>query len=70
MGKHFKVFAPNPKGVVEGEWNGRPETEKGIEVERAYTPTSSDSNVGYMDLVVKVRMPRHRHVTATLPTRH
>ena len=25
IGKHIKVFAPNVKGVKEGEWNGRPD---------------------------------------------
>lgn len=24
VGKHFKLFAPNPKGSVEGQWNGAP----------------------------------------------
>ena len=27
VGKHFKVFAPNAKGVVPGQWNGRDDME-------------------------------------------
>lgn len=27
VGKHFKLYAPNPKGSVEGEWNGRADPE-------------------------------------------
>ncbi|EOD13334.1 NADH-cytochrome B5 reductase [Emiliania huxleyi CCMP1516] len=38
VGKHFKLFAPAPKGVIE----------------RKYTPTTSDDEVGYVDLVIKV----------------
>ena len=55
VGKHFKVFAPNPKPIILGEWNGRddPEADK-AEVTRAYTPVSSDDNPGFFDLVVKV----------------
>ena len=57
-GKHIKLFAPAGRLVgasVAGEWNGRadPEASKG-EIERKYTPTSSDLDLGILDLVVKV----------------
>lgn len=55
VGKHFKVFAPNTAGVVDGQWNGRPDPEAGeTEIERKYTPTSSDDERGYVELVIKV----------------
>jgi len=55
VGKHFKLYAPNPKGKVAGQWNGRDDPEDGEkEIERKYTPTSSDSDVGFVDLVIKV----------------
>lgn len=55
VGKHFKLFAPAPKGVVGGQWNGRDDPEDGEkEIERKYTPTTSDDEVGYVDLVIKV----------------
>jgi len=42
-------------GSVKGEWNGRPDAEDGrTEIERKYTPTSSDKDVGYFDLMLKV----------------
>jgi cytochrome-b5 reductase len=55
VGKHFKVYAPNKVGKVEGEWNGREDSEAGkSEVVRSYTPTSSDDDLGHFDLVIKV----------------
>ena len=55
IGKHFKVFAPNAAGRVPGEWNGRADPEASeAEIERKYTPTTSDDEVGYVDLVIKV----------------
>merc|ERR1711953_580102 len=55
VGKHIKLYCPNRVGVVPGEWNGRadPEYEK-KEIQRSYTPTSSDDDLGHFDLVVKV----------------
>jgi len=54
VGKHFKVFAPNAKGVVPGQWNGRDDMEGSQEeISRSYTPTSSDDDRGYVELVVK-----------------
>ena len=57
-GKHIKLFAPAsrlPSASVDGEWNGRPDPEAGkTEIERKYTPTSSDLDLGVLDLVVKV----------------
>merc|ERR1712137_517294 len=55
VGKHFKVYCPNRVGVVPGQWNGRedPEYEK-KEIQRSYTPTTSNDDLGYFDLVVKV----------------
>jgi cytochrome-b5 reductase len=55
VGKHFKLFAPNPPGKVKGEWNGREDPEATAhEIERKYTPTSSDNELGHCDLVIKV----------------
>ncbi|KAG8466066.1 hypothetical protein KFE25_005636 [Diacronema lutheri] len=55
VAKHFKLFAPNPKGKVPGQWNGRDDPEADAsEIERKYTPTSSDNDLGYADLVIKV----------------
>jgi len=55
VGKHFKLYCPNPVGKVKGEWNGREDPEDGTdEIERKYTPCSSDDEVGYVDLVIKV----------------
>merc|ERR1719311_291384 len=54
-GKHVKIYAPTPKGVVPGQWNGREDSEQErTEIERKYTPTTSDDEVGYVDLVIKV----------------
>jgi len=54
VGKHFKVWCPNPNAKG-SKWNNAddPEASKD-EVERKYTPTSSDDNIGYFDLVIKV----------------
>lgn len=55
VGKHLKVFAPNTSGVVDGEWNGRPDADhEKSEIERKYTPTSSTDSEGFFDLVIKV----------------
>ena len=55
VGKHFKLYCPNPKGKVAGQWNGRDDMEADeAEIERKYTPTTSDDEVGYVDLVIKV----------------
>jgi len=55
VGKHFKLYCPNPKGKEAGMWNGREDGEAGeTEIERKYTPTTSDDEVGYVDLVIKV----------------
>jgi len=54
VGKHFKVFAPNAPGVVPGQWNGRDDAEASAsEINRSYTPTSSDDDRGYVELVIK-----------------
>jgi NAD(P)H-flavin reductase len=54
VGKHFKVFAPNRAGVVAGEWNGREDPEASAsEIQRSYTPTTSDSTRGHVELVIK-----------------
>lgn len=59
IGKHIKVYLPNLVGVEPGKWNGKEDPEFGKPtVERAYTPTSSDANVGYMDLLVKIYEPK------------
>ena len=55
VGKHFKLYCPNPKGSVEGMWNGKEDADSGEnEIERKYTPTTSDDDVGFVDLVIKV----------------
>ena len=37
------------------QWNGKRDPETGkAEIERKYTPVSSDKDVGYVDLLVKV----------------
>jgi len=60
IGKHFKVFAPKQLGKVPGEWNGKPDPEQeGDENERKYTPTTSDDEIGYVDLVIKVYKGGH-----------
>ena len=55
VGACLKFFCPNVTGSTAGLWNGRPDAEKDeAEVERKYTPTSSDRQKGSFDLVVKV----------------
>ena len=55
LGKHVKIFCPNPTGVVAGKWNGRDDPEEGAdEIQRSYTPTSSEADLGRADLVIKV----------------
>uniref|UniRef100_A0A0G4I2N1 NADH-cytochrome b5 reductase n=1 Tax=Chromera velia CCMP2878 TaxID=1169474 RepID=A0A0G4I2N1_9ALVE len=55
IGKHFKLFAPNKKGVEEGQWNKRKDIEaKFAEIERKYTPTTGDETKGHVDLMIKV----------------
>jgi len=54
VGKHFKIFCPNPSGKEAGKWNGREDPEDGEdEIERKYTPCTSDDQIGYVDLVIK-----------------
>jgi len=58
VGKHFKIFAPSPKGAVAGKWNGQDDEEQSrSEIERKYTPTTSDDDLGRVDLVIKVYRP-------------
>eukprot|EP00339_Tiarina_fusa_P005692 CAMPEP_0117029582 /NCGR_PEP_ID=MMETSP0472-20121206/21407_1 /TAXON_ID=693140 ORGANISM="Tiarina fusus, Strain LIS" /NCGR_SAMPLE_ID=MMETSP0472 /ASSEMBLY_ACC=CAM_ASM_000603 /LENGTH=279 /DNA_ID=CAMNT_0004737385 /DNA_START=148 /DNA_END=984 /DNA_ORIENTATION=+ len=55
VGKHFKVYCPNKVGVVANHWNGREDPEAGkTEIQRSYTPTTSNDDLGYFDLVIKV----------------
>jgi len=55
IGKHIKFWCPNPRPVVEGEWNCRIDPEAGRdEIERKYTPSSSDRDLGRLDVVIKV----------------
>jgi len=52
---------PNLDGQEAGLWNGRPDKEAGKSViTRSYTPTSSDEDVGFVDLVVKFYMPKEK----------
>ncbi|KAH8058998.1 cytochrome-b5 reductase [Aureococcus anophagefferens] len=54
-GKHVKIFAPNMTGVEAGKWNGRDDPEADVdEIQRSYTPTSSEEDTGRVDLVLKV----------------
>lgn len=55
IGKHFKIYCKNPAGKVKGQWNGRDDPEDDAEeIERKYTPCTSDDEIGYVDLVIKV----------------
>jgi cytochrome-b5 reductase len=54
-GKHITVYCPNPKPKIMGQWNKQEDKETGKEeIERKYTPTTSDNDKGYFDLVIKV----------------
>ena len=54
-GKHFKLFCPAVTGVEAGKWNGREDPEADAEeIQRSYTPTSSEDDLGVADLVIKV----------------
>jgi cytochrome-b5 reductase len=59
IGKHMKVFAPNPPdALAKGTWNGKPDPEAGkTEIFRTYTPTPSTKTCGYVDLVIKIYRP-------------
>lgn len=56
-GQHIKIFCPNPST---GQWNGKEDLELDGEIERKYTPTSSDRDSERFDLVVKVYQPNDR----------
>lgn len=63
VGKHISIYAPNPAAGC-GTWNGRDDKEKDKqEIDRKYTPTTSDEAAGYVDLVIKVYRPG----TVTMP---
>eukprot|EP01068_Selenidium_serpulae_P006693 Selendium_serpulae@DN4478_c0_g1_i1.p1 len=53
-GKHVTIFAPNRKGIVEGEWNGRADKEKGAQINRKYTPVSPQYIAGKVEFLIKV----------------
>lgn len=59
VGKHVRLFAPNPEScVAKGTWNGRPDEDKGAaEIQRPYTPTPATSSCGYVELAVKIYRP-------------
>jgi len=58
VGKHIKLIFPNLVGVKPGKWNGRDDKDFGRkEVSRNYTPTTSDNDHGYFDLVLKIYSP-------------
>lgn len=60
VGKHIKFWCPNPSPSKEGEWNGQPDPEAGKnEIERKYTPSSSDDDVGFLDVVIKAYKNGH-----------
>ena len=55
VGKHIKVHIKNPKGIVEGKWNGQDDPEANSEeIQRSYTPTTSDDQLGHFDFVIKI----------------
>ena len=58
VGQHIKLYAPAKQlraPSVAGQWNGREDpAAAATEIERKYTPTTSDLDLGYLDLVVKV----------------
>jgi len=52
-GHHLKVFAPNVKGEIEGQWCGKPDSEDTyIEISRRYTPVACTD--AWFDLVVEL----------------
>jgi len=58
VGKHIKVFAPNPeRALANGTWNGKHDKEDSSEIFRTYTPTPSTKTSGYFDLVMKIYRP-------------
>ncbi|GBG27006.1 NADH-cytochrome b5 reductase 2 [Hondaea fermentalgiana] len=60
VGKHIKFWCPNPKPVKDGEWNGQPDAESGKkEIERKYTPSSSNDDVGFVEVVIKAYKGGH-----------
>ena len=57
------MYAPSPKGAVAGQWNGQDDPEQARdEIERKYTPTTSDDDLGHVDLVIKVYRPGKTYV--------
>jgi len=59
VGKHLKVFCPNPNPQKDALWNGAPDPEAGKPtVERKYTPVSSTEQ-GFV-LVVKAYRPNEK----------
>jgi len=55
VGKHIKVFCPNPEPSEPGKWNKKEDKESGKEeIERKYTPVSSNLMLGKFELVIKV----------------
>ncbi|KAL8273423.1 hypothetical protein Esti_002668 [Eimeria stiedai] len=55
VGQHLKLFGPNCPGVEAGKWNGKPDPEASFEeISRKYTPVSSASARGKVELLVKV----------------
>lgn len=67
VGNHLRVIVPNRKGTVAGLWNGAEDDEELEEqVSRKYTPISSNAvDVGFFDLLVKVRAKLGRGLVAT-----
>jgi len=59
VGQFIKVFHPQAVERQEnGKWNGRDDAEHTLaEIERKYTPVTSEDDVGYFDCVIKVYRP-------------
>ena len=54
LGKHVKIFCPNPTGVVAGKWNGRDDPEEAPTRSSGATRRPSEADLGRADLVIKV----------------
>jgi len=63
VGKHIKLWCPTPTSVVNGKWNGKEDIEHSSDqVERKYTPSSSNEDLGVLEIVVKIYDPCEKFV--------
>mmetsp|Transcript_26341 Transcript_26341/g.34256 ORF Transcript_26341/g.34256 Transcript_26341/m.34256 type:complete len:315 (+) Transcript_26341:102-1046(+) len=55
IGACIKFYCQNVTGVKAGEWNGREDPEHELdEIERKYTPVTSDQDKGFFEVIIKV----------------